>query len=616
MAHPCMLPAMPFGGWVLPGPLAAPGGPAAPPMWGPAVGTGCNGETRAYRVQWTADPTAEPGAACSEAEARLIASLQRLGIAPGGGIAIVGVTASGATVLAAQQAAMLISGPGALGIGVTVQRLPDLQGGQAAQKAPPPLPPPAAAATCAAPDADVQQRPAGQGEQQKQQAAGGKAQKQAGSLPPPPPPPPRPATAPLPPQRGGKAANGKAANGLQQEQEAAEKLQRQMQRRAEEQQRRRAAEEQRKAAAAETVRRLMQVEKAAKRKAARQRKQEAEAAAKADAAAAGAASTWLEDFFGNAPNASADAAEMPPPAAQPVAAPPQPDQGSERPTAAAAGGEEVGIRDGVETHLDGRVPAAPQMSGEAPDGQAAGCAAEVQQPAGRQEAAGAESLADPAPTPLPPPDAAAATEGTRVGAIPFPTLSDSSVGSPSGSLPAGEPMETSPLRAVTAWRSPLGSIAGSALGTPRTPAAQQQLTEAELAAAFLRQVPGSHIHLAYRRLGLPLPPMPDPNSFTEEQWAAQGHEVRSCLDYRWVSERLFVRVAWEDSWEPAGELAGLVELERLQADLRAAGDGIELCAIAQQAAATMVGEEETPAPREQRQRGGARRAARSPTPAA
>ncbi len=78
-----------------------------------------------------------------------------------------------------------------------------------------------------------------------------------------------------------------------------------------------------------------------------------------------------------------------------------------------------------------------------------------------------------------------------------------------------------------------------------------------------------------------------------------------------------MRVAWEDSWEPAGELAGRLELERLQADLRAAGDGIELCAIAQQAAAAMEGEEETPAPRRGRQqRGGTRRAARELNPAA
>lgn len=75
---------------------------------------------------------------------------------------------------------------------------------------------------------------------------------------------------------------------------------------------------------------------------------------------------------------------------------------------------------------------------------------------------------------------------------------------------------------------------------------------------LLETVPGSPIHLAYRRCGLILPPFPThPDEMDLEQWKVQGHEVREVLgavrcerDGRW-----YARMAWEDSWEDLGQLA-------------------------------------------------------------
>lgn len=95
-------------------------------------------------------------------------------------------------------------------------------------------------------------------------------------------------------------------------------------------------------------------------------------------------------------------------------------------------------------------------------------------------------------------------------------------------------------------------------------------------------MPGSAIALAHQRMGLPLPSMPDPATFTDEDWAAQGHEVRSCLTYAWVEDQLYVRVAWDDSWEPAAALAGLDQLRLMQQRLHEDGDTTDICAIAEQ----------------------------------
>ena len=112
-------------------------------------------------------------------------------------------------------------------------------------------------------------------------------------------------------------------------------------------------------------------------------------------------------------------------------------------------------------------------------------------------------------------------------------------------------------------------------------------------------MPGSPIALAHLRLGLPLPSMPDPTAFTDAEWDRQGHEVRSCLDYAWVEDQLYVRVAWDDSWEPAASVAGLDELRLLQQRRRQAGDDTDIWAIAkaareaeEQAAAALAAEQQ------------------------
>jgi hypothetical protein len=94
---------------------------------------------------------------------------------------------------------------------------------------------------------------------------------------------------------------------------------------------------------------------------------------------------------------------------------------------------------------------------------------------------------------------------------------------------------------------------------PDSPRAPPQRSLAEVVAGL----PGSPVHLLHQRLDLPLPPMPDPCTFEEEDWQRQGCEVRSVIAHRQVGERLFVRVVWEDSWEPAEALVG-PELEQYQ----------------------------------------------------
>ena len=74
-------------------------------------------------------------------------------------------------------------------------------------------------------------------------------------------------------------------------------------------------------------------------------------------------------------------------------------------------------------------------------------------------------------------------------------------------------------------------------------------------------LPGSPVDVLHQRFDLPLPPMPDPCTFEEEDWQRQGCEVRSIIAHLQVGERLFVRVVWENSWEPAEALVG-PELEQ------------------------------------------------------
>ena len=91
-------------------------------------------------------------------------------------------------------------------------------------------------------------------------------------------------------------------------------------------------------------------------------------------------------------------------------------------------------------------------------------------------------------------------------------------------------------------------------------------------------IPGSPIHLAYQRAGLPLPPFPDPATFEEADWAAQGHEVRAILSH-WRDPgtgNLFVRVCWEDSWQQAADFAGMDELAAYAARLQASGDSTDV----------------------------------------
>ena len=87
-----------------------------------------------------------------------------------------------------------------------------------------------------------------------------------------------------------------------------------------------------------------------------------------------------------------------------------------------------------------------------------------------------------------------------------------------------------------------------------------------------------------------MPAFPDPATFTVVEWAEQGHVARAVLAYRFVNGRLYVRVVWEDSWQPAEDLADHIELAAYEQRLRAAGDPIDLMGIARQQAAAAAAE--------------------------
>ncbi|PSC67264.1 hypothetical protein C2E20_9044 [Micractinium conductrix] len=128
---------------------------------------------------------------------------------------------------------------------------------------------------------------------------------------------------------------------------------------------------------------------------------------------------------------------------------------------------------------------------------------------------------------------------------------------------------------------------------PDSPRAPPHRSLAEVVAGL----PGSPVHLLHQRLDLPLPPMPDPCTFEEEDWQRQGSKVRSVIAHRQVGERLFVRVVWEDSWEPAEALVG-PELEQYQRSRGAAADTASWAQQRQQeeAAAEEAEEEASAAP--------------------
>jgi hypothetical protein len=101
-----------------------------------------------------------------------------------------------------------------------------------------------------------------------------------------------------------------------------------------------------------------------------------------------------------------------------------------------------------------------------------------------------------------------------------------------------------------------------------------------------------------------------------EQWAAQGHEVRGILAYDVHEGRLLVRVAWEDSWQPACDLVG-PELQLFQQRLAAAGDATDVVGRAQRELALAEQQAEADevamAGRQQRQRTSSRRVAARPS---
>jgi hypothetical protein len=94
-------------------------------------------------------------------------------------------------------------------------------------------------------------------------------------------------------------------------------------------------------------------------------------------------------------------------------------------------------------------------------------------------------------------------------------------------------------------------------------------------------IPGSPLNVARLRVGLPLT-MTDPTTFTAEEWAAQGKEVREILGHTFIDGELILLVAWDAGWQSASQYADLDALTRYQQRLRQEGDLTDIVALAQQ----------------------------------
>ncbi|KAL4427016.1 hypothetical protein ABPG77_009577 [Micractinium sp. CCAP 211/92] len=190
----------------------------------------------------------------------------------------------------------------------------------------------------------------------------------------------------------------------------------------------------------------------------------------------------------------------------------------------------------------------------------------------------------------------ATAEGTETVARITTALSNLTIGPPVG--PA-EPQEVAPPPA----RQPASTVAARPL-----------VTALAAAAAAVQQLPGSPITLAHLRAGLPLPPLPDPAASTEEQWQAQGHEVRGIIGHRIIDGQLYLRVVWEDSWQPGADLAHLDELRLYRQRLQQAGDSTDVCSLAAAQLQAAEAEAEAEEAQQRRQPGGPRREPAPPRP--
>lgn len=147
-------------------------------------------------------------------------------------------------------------------------------------------------------------------------------------------------------------------------------------------------------------------------------------------------------------------------------------------------------------------------------------------------------------------------------------------------------------------------------------AVQSGLTSPEAlqrAAAVVDALPGSPLHLARQRVGLPPGPIPDPRAFDADTWAQQGNVVRSIISHQFVEGELHFYVAWECSWHPAGDFAGLLETDAYQQRLRDGGDATNVVDIAREQAAA-ADEAERQQQQQQQQKRRPRREQEAPEP--
>jgi hypothetical protein len=193
--------------------------------------------------------------------------------------------------------------------------------------------------------------------------------------------------------------------------------------------------------------------------------------------------------------------------------------------------------------------------------------------------------------------------GSAVGSAAEGAASGSSISSDQHSGATGS---SNPLSYPQVTDGGYGGDSGGEVG-PLQPPSQRQLATA------LGELPGSPIALAYQRAGLPIPRATQPSELDEEQWAAQGYEVRGILGHAEHEGKLYVRIAWEDSWQWAGGLVGEA-LDAYQARLTAGGDSTDVVGRAQRELS--AAEQRERAEQQQQQRGSRSSSRRAAAPAA
>lgn len=103
-----------------------------------------------------------------------------------------------------------------------------------------------------------------------------------------------------------------------------------------------------------------------------------------------------------------------------------------------------------------------------------------------------------------------------------------------------------------------------------------------------------------------LPDLPNPHELTPDEWDRQGFVAAGVIGHTWIGGKLFLRVVWQDSWQPAEDLSDCIELQRYQhSELRqrhaeGSDDVHDLCDVARrQRAEQQAAEQDTPQQQQQ-----------------